>query len=182
MMRRLGFALLASMLALVVGAAWGWRRAGPADLRPYEETIREAAEASDLDPALLRAVVAVESGGRPRVTSHRGARGLMQLLPSTAAEEARRLGLELDGELALEDPATNLRLGASYLARLLRRYDGQLPFALAAYNAGPSNLDRWRKRAPEATPLEVVLREGFDETRRYVLRVLDLQRHYADED
>jgi soluble lytic murein transglycosylase len=173
--------LAASGLALVAGAALGWWSGGRAHLGAFAAPLEAAAREAGVDPALLGAMVAVESGGRPRASSHRGARGLLQLLPSTAAQEARSLGLDPPDEEALYDPATNLRLGASYLARLLARYDGVEVFALAAYNAGPSHLDRWRRRAPEAAPLEVVEREGFDETRRYVLAVLDRRRRYAGE-
>jgi soluble lytic murein transglycosylase len=99
-------------------------------------------------------------------------------MPATARAEAERLGLDPDRADLLTDPATNLRLGASYLARLLRRFDGHPAFALAAYNAGPTAVERWRARAPDASPLEVVLREGYEETRRHVLRVLAWEAHY----
>lgn len=165
------------LLALAAGAALGWRLGGPPALDAYDRALGAAAREAGVRPALLRAMVAVESGGRAAAVSPRGAQGLLQLLPATAADEARRLGLDPDA-IDLEDPATNLRLGAAYLARLLRRYDGAEAFALAAYNAGPTNVDRWRRRAPDATPRDVILREGFDETRAYVLKVLALEAEY----
>ena len=75
----------------------------------------------------------------------------------------------------LLDPETNLTLGALYLARLLRRYDGEEAFAVAAYNAGPTAVDRWRERAPHLAALDVVLQEGYPETRRHVAKVLRLR-------
>jgi soluble lytic murein transglycosylase len=160
------------LAALAGGGALGWRQAGPPDLSRWRPAIDRAAAEAGVDPALLAALVAVESGGRPEARSVRGARGLLQLLPDTAREQAERMGLEAADPTAFLDPETNLRLGAGYLARLLRRYAGEVPFALAAYNAGPTRVDRWRRRAPHLPALEVVLREGFEETRKHVTRVL----------
>ncbi|MFV1958757.1 MAG: transglycosylase SLT domain-containing protein, partial [Planctomycetota bacterium] len=113
--------------------------------------------------------------GRRSSASRRGARGLLQLLPATAQAEARHLGL---ASVDLDDPETNLILGAAHLRRLLDRYDGSVFFALAAYNAGPTALERWRRRAPNLDARTVVMREGYDETRMYVARVLAWYRHY----
>lgn len=140
--------------------------------------IRTAAREAGLDPPLLLALVAAESGGRSDATSGRGARGLLQVLPGTAREEARRLGLGDVAEETLLLPDVNLKIGASYLARLLLRYGGEEAFALAAYNAGPTPVDRWRERAPDASALEVILREGYEETRRHVVKVLRYRELY----
>ncbi len=117
----------------------------------YQREIQHAAATSGLDPALILAVVQEESGGDAQAVSSRGALGLMQLMPGTAEElgVARPL-----------DPAANLGGGARYLAQMLRRYDGHLDIALAAYNAGPRAVDR----AGGAIP-------PYAETRRYVDRV-----------
>jgi soluble lytic murein transglycosylase len=128
---------------------------------------------------LLRALVAAESGGDVEAVSRAGALGLTQLMPATAREEGQRRGLPpFEERDLLGDPRLNLRLGAGYLARLLERFDGEAAFALAAYNAGPSNLLRWREKAPDAAPLAVVLREGFPATRAYVVKVLELREAY----
>ena len=168
------------LLALGAGAWWGWRRAGPPDLSAWDAPIDAAARESGVDGALLRALVAVESGGRPDAVSARGARGLLQVMPATARAEAMRLGLGALGDEALADPAVNLRLGASYLARLLARYGDDEAFALAAYNAGPTAVNRWRERQPHLAALEVVLREGYPETRLHVTRVLRWRAAYAE--
>ncbi len=115
----------------------------------------EAARTSGVPDSLVAAVISVESDGNPTARSHRGARGLMQLMPATAQE----LGVRDP-----EDPMENLRGGSRYLRRLIDRFDGQLPLALAAYNAGPS-----RVAASGGIP-------PFPETRRYVERVLDRMR------
>lgn len=111
-----------------------------------------AARRHHLDPALVLALVQVESAFQPRAVSPKGAQGLTQLMPSTA--------LELGVKDAL-DPAQNLDGGARYLRQLLTRYGGDVKRALAAYNAGPGAVDRHNGVPP------------FRETRQYVRRVLD---------
>ncbi|GEM_PF-336831 len=103
-----------------------------------------------LDPALLRAVIKAESDFRPEAVSHKGAVGLMQLMPETAAS------LRVADPL---DPIQNIRAGARQLRRLLNRYHGDLPLALAAYNAG---MHRVKGRTLPRIP----------ETRAYVRKVL----------
>ncbi|MBK7045950.1 MAG: transglycosylase SLT domain-containing protein [bacterium] len=122
-------------------------------VRRFGPAIDKAAAAAGLDPRLVLAVVMEESGGDPSARSAAGARGLMQLMPGTA----RDLGVANPA-----DPATNLGGGARYLAAQLERYDGRLDLALAAYNAGPGNVDKAGGRVP-----------AFRETRNYVSRVMD---------
>ena len=102
--------------------------------RRFASIVQTAAQRNHLDPALLDAVIAQESGFRPDVVSGAGAVGLMQLMPSTA----RELGVSDPF-----DPAQNVEGGAKYLRSLLDRYDGRLDLALAAYNAGPGAVDRF---------------------------------------
>jgi len=128
---------------------------GPAvadTLRRFEFEIGSAAVSSGLDPALILAVVMEESGGDASARSHKGATGLMQLMPGTAAEV---------GVSDATSPAQNLHGGSEYLARLLRRYENRMDLALAAYNAGPGNVDKAGRAVPP-----------FPETERYVQRVM----------
>lgn len=118
------------------------------DVRALAEA---AAQRHGLDPALVMAVVQVESGFRPDAVSPKGARGLMQLMPATAA----RLGV-----VDVLDPEQNLDGGARHLGFLLTRYGGDLKRALAAYNAGEGAVERHRGVPP------------YDETRAYVKSVL----------
>jgi soluble lytic murein transglycosylase len=120
-------------------------------------------------------MVLVESGGDPAARSRAGAIGLLQLMPGTGEETARRLGIPWRGEATLLDPEANLRLGAAYLRRLLDLFDGLEPFAVAAYNAGPERVKAWRWRALDADALGVILREGFAETRLHTWRVMSLR-------
>jgi soluble lytic murein transglycosylase-like protein len=99
------------------------------------------AHARQLDPTLVLAVVKVESGFNNFAVSPKGACGLMQLMPATGAALAERIGLRWYGRRTLFDPVANVRLGVAYLQLLLRRYDGDLETALAAYNWGPSRID-----------------------------------------
>ncbi len=120
---------------------------------PYGAQIRQAAERHGVDGLLLAAIVEVESHFNPQVVSHRGAVGLMQVMPRTAGP---------DSQTRLLEPEFNLDAGARYLRRLLKRYEGDLALALAAYNAGPGNVRRYGGLPP------------FRETRRYVEKVLAL--------
>ena len=116
-----------------------------------DELISELAPRFSLDPKLVRAVAAAESNFNPRAESHKGAQGLMQLIPATAT----RFGVK-----NVWDPKENLTGGMRYLAWLLAYYRGDLARALAAYNAGEAAVDRYRGIPPYA------------ETRAYVARVL----------
>lgn len=118
---------------------------------PFGRLIQRAAAAEGVDPLLVAAIVEAESRFRPAAVSPKGALGLMQVMPQTAA----RFG---GGDLA--DPGRNLQLGCRYLRELLDLYGGDLELGLAAYNAGPGNVARFGGVPP------------FRETRRYVERVL----------
>jgi soluble lytic murein transglycosylase len=160
------------VLSLAAGALAGWRLGARDGVDRWGAAIDAAAREAGVEPALLRALVAVESGGDAAAVSRRGAVGLLQLMPGTGEEMAARLGVPWRGEATLRDPETNLRLGAAYLRRLLDRFDGQAAFAVAAYNAGPERVKAWRWRAADADATTAILREGFAETRRHVHRVL----------
>jgi soluble lytic murein transglycosylase-like protein len=108
-------------------------------------TIIREARAHDLEPGLVVAVIEVESAGYHLATSHVGAMGLMQLLPSTGKELAGRLNIEWKGDDTLFDPTINVRLGTAYLRQLADRY-GNVNTALAAYNWGPGRIDRRLRR------------------------------------
>lgn len=103
--------------------------------------VDHAAKRHRLDPDLIRAVIWVESRYVPRAKSPAGARGLMQLMPATAAELARKLGTPRANP---HDPEFNIAAGSLYLAEMVARYRGDTSLALSAYNAGPGNVDRWR--------------------------------------
>ncbi len=122
------------------------------------------------DPIFIMAVVRAESGFARQARSHRGAVGLMQLMPETAKEMARLVGLNPD-QVDLIDPATNLRLGIRYLAYLRDEFGEDRVAVLAAYNAGPTNVRAWRQR--RTLTVEQI---PFPETQAFVNRVLSTFR------
>lgn len=117
----------------------------------YDELIRQHAQANSLSPDFVRAVIQAESAFNPWARSNKGAMGLMQLMPQTAAEYR---------VLNAYDPAENIRAGVAYLKTLLDRYDNNKALALAAYNAGPSAVDKYGHAIPP-----------YKETRAYVARI-----------
>jgi len=139
-------------------AAWGKRPDlfdNPAlEGKPFQEHVTVAAKNAQLDPALIHAVITAESNYNANAVSHKGAVGLMQLMPDTA----RRYGLK---EREIRQPEKNIRAGAQYLADLLRMFDGDLKLALASYNAGENVVLRYGRKVPP-----------YAETQAYVPRVL----------
>jgi len=127
----------------------------------------------EVDPGLVHAVIECESGGRVGAVSRAGAHGLMQLMPGTAQAIAGELGLPSPTRRDLFDPEINIRFGTYYLSRMLARFE-DVSLALAAYNAGPANVDRWIAENPGAGSAEVVSASAYGETRHYVRRVLEV--------
>ena len=130
------------------------------------------AKERNLDPALLSAVILEESRFNPQALSRAGARGLMQIMPSTGKKIAQRLKVQPFADGLLFDSELNLRLGSWYLGNLLEEFKGQEALALAAYNAGPQVVREWMARNPSAREDEFVENIPYPETRNYVIRVL----------
>lgn len=145
--------------------------------RAFPNAVLKAAEEHGVDPNLLYAVMRVESIYNPRIISHVGAVGLMQIMPRTGRLIASSLG-EVDFEVSdLLEPETNIRFAAWYLASLIRRFDGRLPLAIASYNGGPHNVRLWLQSWPKNMPMDAFLEHiPFGQTHRYVRRVLT---HFA---
>lgn len=151
---------------------WQWDAAYP---RPWPERVRAAAAAVGLTPAHLYAVMWQESGFDPDAVSYADAIGLMQLIPSTAARVAEQLGLELSREM-LFDPATNIRLGATYVGGLAERFG--VPLCFAGFNAGGHRVAAWLEQRGE-TELDLFVEHiPYDQTRNYVRRVTSHLAHY----
>jgi soluble lytic murein transglycosylase len=113
---------------------------GDAERGALASALVEASREHDLQPAFVLAVIEVESRFDPYAVSHKGALGLMQVLPSTGAPIARRLGIAWRGPQTLFDPHANVRIGVAYLRELIDRY-ANVRAALAAYNWGPGEID-----------------------------------------
>lgn len=124
-----------------------------------------AASERALDPNLINAVIWVESRFQPKAKSPAGARGLMQLMPSTAAALAQKMGRS---RAASYDPEFNILAGSLYLRKMLDRYDGDARLALAAYNAGAGNVDKWTRDGGDLPP----------RSEEYVELVMDAKRRF----
>jgi soluble lytic murein transglycosylase len=144
----------------------------------HEDIIRQQARAKGLDPAMIAAVIYAESHFIDGRTSSAGAKGLMQLTPETATDIARRSGGTQFRVSDLGTPQVNIAYGAFYLRYLMARYGGNQTLALAAYNAGAGNVDRWVAAArarEEALGVDAI---PFGETRGYVRKVLAAEHDY----
>ncbi len=144
---------------------------------PQSDSLVRAARESGLDPLLVAAVVLEESAFNPLAVSRVGATGLLQLMPETAADLARRIGLRTFRPEHLYEPETNLRLGCVYLKTLLERHRS-FPIALAAYNAGPTRAAAWTVPGDVRDGERFVERIPLPDTRRYVKRILADLRLY----
>ena len=180
--RRVGFLAAVAIVALVVAALiapWADKAVQEVKLPlRHEDVIRQQASDKGLDPALIAGVIYAESHFIDQ-TSSAGAKGLMQLMPETAAYIAEKSGgtAFVQGDLAT--PQVNISYGSWYLRYLLQKYEGREILALAAYNAGEGKVDEWvaaasaggeRFRAADHIP--------FPETRNYVAAVLDARKQY----
>jgi soluble lytic murein transglycosylase len=187
--RRTAVAVIAVGVIVGVGVAL-WLGPGQEAFREitlplrHEDIIRQQAREKNLDPALIAAVIYQESKFRDQ-TSHAGARGLMQITPATAEFIARDSGGTRFSQDDLAEPQINIAYGSYYLRYLMRRYDGNTELALAAYNAGETNVDRWVRAAGGEQSFDRDDDIPFPETREYVDNVLDLRgdyrRHYSEE-
>ncbi len=135
----------------------------------YAAEIQTSAGEFGLDPYLVASVIFVESNGRAEVISPKGAVGLMQIMPDTGAWIAGKLDLSEYTEASLVVPAHNIRLGCWYLRYLLERYENR-ENALAAYNAGPGNVDKWLADENYAKDGRLT-NIPFEETANYIERV-----------
>jgi len=147
-----------------------WRLAWPLAFR--ESVERAVAGKNPELQTLVYAIMREESGYQPSAISPVGARGLLQLMPSTGAHLARGAGIEGFSAEALFTPETNLRLGAVYLDDLVRRFGGRLSAAIASYNAGPEAVSRWLEARGDLADDEWVEDISYEQTRGYVKRVL----------
>jgi len=138
----------------------------------FRDLVARYTRGSTVEPELLQALMREESALDPRALSWAGAVGLTQLMLPTAREVARVLRLKSPTVERLQDPATSIQLGSAYLAGLLHRFDGNVAYALASYNAGASAVQRWRSARPNLDLDAWVEEIPLSETRGYVKRVV----------
>jgi soluble lytic murein transglycosylase len=145
----------------------------------HDDIIRQQAADKGLDAALIAAIIYEESKFRDQ-TSHAGARGLMQITPETARFIARDSGGTRFVEGDLATPQINIAYGSYFLRHLLERYEGNRTLAVAAYNAGETNVNRWVADAGGEDEFDAASDIPFPETRAYVKNVLERRDDYAD--
>ncbi len=127
---------------------------------------------------MVHAISRQESQFAQNAVSHAGARGLMQLMPGTAREQAGKVGLSYDASALMLEPGYNITLGDGYFGRMMTYYNGSYPLAVAAYNAGPGNVNKWLRangdpRTGAVEWIDWLERIPVSETRNYVQRVLE---------
>ena len=140
--------------------------------------ITDRLQGIDLEWALIHALIRQESVFDTKAKSPVGARGLMQLMPATAKETARKIGVQHRTSWLTTRPQHNIRLGSRYLTDMVRRFDGSYMMAAAAYNAGPGRVDKWIKtygdpRKGEVDWIDWIESIPIYETRNYVQRVME---------
>jgi soluble lytic murein transglycosylase len=145
----------------------------------HDDIIRQQASDKDLDAALIAAVIYEESRFRDQ-TSHAGARGLMQITPETADFIASRSGGVRFKQEDLATPQINIAYGAWFLRYLIDHYEGNETLAIAAYNAGQTNVDGWVERAGGPESFDAARDVPFPETRAYVANVQERRGEYRD--
>ncbi len=144
---------------------------------PWKDEIVAIARERGLDDAYVFGLIRQETRFMPTLRSSVGAAGLMQLMPATARETAKKIGMDYSADM-ITDRDTNLRLGTSYLKRVLDDFGGSQALAAAAYNAGPGRPRRWRE-GPVLEPAAWAENIPFAETRDYVKKVLSNATYYA---
>lgn len=138
----------------------------------YSEYVYKYAEENEIDPYLIFSIIKAESNFNRNIESSSGAIGLMQLMEATAIEMANEIGEEVVVKEALYNPEINIKIGTSYYAYLIKRYNGNEQLAMAAYNAGMGNVDTWIEKGiikEDGSDLENI---PFKETNNYVRKIV----------
>lgn len=136
----------------------------------YTEYVKKYANEYNVDEYLIYAIIKAESNFEPNAESHRGAKGLMQLMYSTAEDISKRIGIELNENNILE-PDININLGTKYISMLIQKYNN-INLALAAYNAGSGNVDGWIEKGTLKSDGSDIENVPFTETNNYVRKIL----------
>jgi soluble lytic murein transglycosylase len=179
-------------LAAVLASEWGWhdsailtvaRSSDYDDLQlrfpiDHSEDVTRYASANQLDPGHVFAVIRTESAFNKDARSGAGAMGLMQLMPATGRSTARKYRIPLASTKSLYEPQQNIRIGTAYLKQVMEQFDSNVVLASAAYNAGPHRVNRWLPEEDEQPAESWIAAIPFDETRKYVQRILSYAAIY----
>lgn len=146
----------------------------------YSEYVYKYSEENNIDPLLTFAIIKAESNFNRNIKSKSGAIGLMQLMESTALEEAEEVNEEIIVTESLYNPEINIKIGTKYYSKLIKKYNNNTLLALAAYNAGIGNVDNWIKQGiikPDGSDIENI---PFKETNNYVRKIVRDYKIYQD--
>lgn len=146
----------------------------------YSEYVYKYSEENEIDPFLTFAIIKAESNFNRNIKSSSGAIGLMQLMESTATERANEIGEEVVVKEALYNPEMNIKIGTSYYAYLLKHYEGNKYLALAAYNAGMGNVDKWIKEGTIKKDGSDIENIPYKETNNYVRKIMRDYKIYRE--
>jgi soluble lytic murein transglycosylase len=149
--------------------SWAWNILFP---KPYWNDLTRYANANGLDPYLVASLIRQESEFNPQAVSHANAWGLMQLLPPVGRKLAKEVRMRHFSQEQLTDPSINIQLGTRYFKQIVDSYDGQVQYALAAYNAGTDRVKTWQEQGPYRDINEFVESIPFTETREYVQAIM----------
>jgi soluble lytic murein transglycosylase len=138
----------------------------------HVETVSRTASSRQLDPGHIFAVIRQESAFGETARSSAGARGLMQLMPKTGMDTARKYHIPLSDTSQLYEPEKNILIGTAYLGDVMKQYDGNIVLASAAYNAGPHNVQRWLPQQQKQSPDNWIATITYKETRNYIQGIL----------
>ncbi len=146
----------------------------------YSEYVYKYSEENGVDPLLTFAIIKAESNFDNNTVSHKGAIGLMQLMPTTAEEIAQKMGMPVESEDILYNPEKNIQIGVSYYKNLLTKYKYSYLVALAAYNAGIGNVDKWISDGIIKQDGSNIENIPFKETNNYVRKIVRDYRIYIN--
>ncbi len=146
----------------------------------YSEYVYKYSEENGVDPLLTFAIIKAESNFDNNTVSHKGAIGLMQLMPTTADEIAQKMQMQVESEDILYNPEKNIQIGVSYYKNLLNRYENSYLVALAAYNAGIGNVDKWISDGIIKQDGSNIENIPFKETNNYVRKIVRDYRIYIN--
>lgn len=148
--------------------------------KKYINIIESAAKKYNVDPYLIFSVIKIESNFDKNAISKAEAKGLMQVIESTAIEQSRGIATIDKDNIDFFDPYTNIEIGTKYFSNLIKRYDGNIYLAICAYNAGLGNIDKWFKQPyNQYTDFETTIDlVKFEETKMYLSKVIDAYNSY----
>jgi soluble lytic murein transglycosylase len=177
--RKRWFALIMLVLVLILFYKSDWLGRLMYPIR-YKQEIKAVSANVGMDPYLVAAVIRVESNYKPDLESHKGAVGIMQVMPDTAQWMMEREGFRQYTLADLQDPKVNIKVGTAYLHYLLHQFDQNDVIAVASYNAGQGNVNKWLSNQIWDGKLSSIDQIPFWETRKYVSKVMYYYKKYKE--